>query len=229
MNYIVYQNPNNDNIELLIPCLDVNLYFDEIVKDIPKNDLGEIPDYIIVNEIPKFIETYDLKNKLIKRNRNKLINFKLNEWRNLRKPISRLMISIYKEKSSKLKTKDEIELFLPIAHKDDLQIMETVLAKQSFAKSIQYTDIAIPGASASVVGNLQCYYKTDKVIDNTLQIEQMKKDILYYKGFLESIEKKLGNERFMQNAKPEIIEIETKKKNDAIEKMRMIEESLNLL
>jgi valyl-tRNA synthetase len=38
----------------------------------------------------------------------------------------------------------------------------------------------------------------------------MKKDILYYKGFLESIEKKLGNERFMQNAKPEIIEIETK-------------------
>ena len=33
----------------------------------------------------------------------------------------------------------------------------------------------------------------------------------------------------MQNAKPEIIEIETKKKNDAIEKMRMIEESLNLL
>ena len=87
MNYIVYQNPNNNNIELLIPCLDVNLYFDEIVKDIPKNDLGEIPDYIIVNEIPKFIETYDLRNKLIKRNRNKLINFKLNEWRNLRKPI----------------------------------------------------------------------------------------------------------------------------------------------
>ncbi len=128
-----------------------------------------------------------------------------------------------------LKTKDEIELYLPLAYKEDLERMETVLAKQSFAKSIQYTDVAIAGASSFVVDKLQCYFTTDKVIDNTLQIEQMKKDILYYQGFLDSIEKKLGNERFMQNAKPEIIEIETKKKNDAIEKMRMIEESLNLL
>jgi len=39
----------------------------------------------------------------------------------------------------------------------------------------------------------------------------------------------LGNERFVQNAKPEIIELERKKKADAEAKIKAIEESLALL
>jgi valyl-tRNA synthetase len=70
---------------------------------------------------------------------------------------------------------------------------------------------------------------SEKEIDNAQQIEQMKKDLEYYKGFLLSIDKKLSNEKFMQNAKPEIVDIELKKKNDALEKMRVLEESINLL
>ena len=42
------------------------------------------------------------------------------------------------------------------------------------------------------------------------QKEQLVKDLNYYKGFLESVEKKLSNERFVQNAKPAIIELEQK-------------------
>jgi len=57
----------------------------------------------------------------------------------------------------------------------------------------------------------------------------MLKDIAYLKGFLLSVEKKLGNEKFVQNAKPEIIENEVKKKNDALQKLKVIEESINLL
>ncbi|MGZ8550301.1 MAG: hypothetical protein ACXWV2_06555 [Chitinophagaceae bacterium] len=48
----------------------------------------------------------------------------------------------------------------------------------------------------------------------------------YHKGFLISVEKKLANERFVQNAKPEVVEIERKKKSDAEAKIRAIEESL---
>jgi valyl-tRNA synthetase len=43
------------------------------------------------------------------------------------------------------------------------------------------------------------------------------------------LDKKLSNEKFVANAKPEIIEMENKKKNDALEKLRIIQESLNLL
>ncbi len=128
-----------------------------------------------------------------------------------------------------LKPKDEIALFLPEAYKQKLQAIEQVLQKQCFATSITYTNETVANAISFVVGKLQCYFTTEKEIDNSQQFEQLKKDLDYYKGFLISVEKKLGNEKFVANAKPEIIEGEVKKKNDAVEKIRIIEESLTLL
>jgi len=54
----------------------------------------------------------------------------------------------------------------------------------------------------------------------------MLKDLEYLKGFLVSVEKKLSNERFVQNAKPDVVEVERKKKADAEDKIKAIEESL---
>jgi len=59
--------------------------------------------------------------------------------------------------------------------------------------------------------------------------EELLKDLEYQKGFLSSVEKKLGNERFVQNAKPEILELEKKKKTDTEAKIKAIEESLATL
>ena len=69
----------------------------------------------------------------------------------------------------------------------------------------------------------------EKEIDTAGQKEQLLKDLDYQKGFLISVEKKLSNERFVQNAKPEIVEVEKKKKADAEAKIKAIEESLALL
>ncbi|MES2702616.1 MAG: hypothetical protein V4649_08260 [Bacteroidota bacterium] len=49
------------------------------------------------------------------------------------------------------------------------------------------------------------------------------------KGFLVSIDKKLGNERFMANAKPDVVDAERKKQSDALAKIQTLEESLGLL
>jgi len=62
-----------------------------------------------------------------------------------------------------------------------------------------------------------------------LTCHQLLKDLDYLKGFLLSVEKKLGNERFVQNAKQEVIEIERRKKSDAEAKIKAIEESLQSL
>jgi valyl-tRNA synthetase len=69
----------------------------------------------------------------------------------------------------------------------------------------------------------------EKEVDTTSQKEQLLKDLEYQKGFLISVEKKLSNERFVQNAKPEIVEIEKKKKEDAEAKIKAIEESIAAL
>jgi valyl-tRNA synthetase len=54
----------------------------------------------------------------------------------------------------------------------------------------------------------------------------MLKELEYNKGFLISVEKKLSNERFVQNANPQVIDAERKKKADAEAKIKMLEEGL---
>ena len=63
-------------------------------------------------------------------------------------------------------------------------------------------------------------------IDAAAEIEKLQKEKEYLLGFLKAVEAKLGNERFMQNAKPEIIDNELKKKADAIAKIKIIDDSL---
>ncbi len=52
--------------------------------------------------------------------------------------------------------------------------------------------------------------QAERQINTSAQKDDLLKDLEYQKGFLQSVEKKLGNERFIQNAKPEIIELERK-------------------
>ncbi len=69
--------------------------------------------------------------------------------------------------------------------------------------------------------------------DSVLNSEEVKqnllKDLKYYEGFLESVRKKLGNEKFVQNAKPELVENERKKESDAIEKIKILKAQLEQL
>jgi len=61
-----------------------------------------------------------------------------------------------------------------------------------------------------------------------VQKEQLQKISLISNDFF-PVEKKLSNERFVQNAKPEIVETERKKKADAEAKIKAIRESLQSL
>ncbi len=63
-------------------------------------------------------------------------------------------------------------------------------------------------------------------IDFVNKKAQLLKDLEYQKGFLLSVEKKLGNERFVQNARPEVIEMERKKQVQANANIDSIEKSL---
>lgn len=69
--------------------------------------------------------------------------------------------------------------------------------------------------------------------DSALNSEEMKqnllKDLKYYEGFLESVRKKLSNEKFVQNAKAELVENERKKESDAIEKIKILKAQLEQL
>lgn len=61
------------------------------------------------------------------------------------------------------------------------------------------------------------------------ELKKLNAELEYQKGFLKSVMKKLNNERFVQNAKPEIVENERKKKADAESKIALLKENIAAL
>ncbi len=94
------------------------------------------------------------------------------------------------------------------------------------AESVSYTSTSVANSITVVVQKDKFFIETTTALVTSAQKEQLQKDLDYLKGFLVSVEKKLGNEKFVQNAKVEILEAERKKKADAEAKIKVIEESL---
>jgi len=117
----------------------------------------------------------------------------------------------------------------------DYKIIEPILTRQTGSASLEFIDHPFPNSLASPIEKDIFYIPiitssstTTTTTRNPIeeQREKLKQDLSYLQGFLISVEKKLGNELFVQNAKPEVIESERKKKADAEAKIRAIEESL---
>lgn len=80
-----------------------------------------------------------------------------------------------------------------------------------------------------VAGKSQFFIPVGGTINVAEERERLKKELAYNKGFLVTVQKKLANERFVQNAKPDVIEVERKKQADAEAKIKAIEEQLSNL
>ncbi len=130
---------------------------------------------------------------------------------------------------NKIKPKESIKLYIETTQQSRYQTAESVLLKQANAESITYVSSPVAGTISAVVQKDKFYIATENAIDTSSQKEQLLKDLDYLKGFLLSVEKKLSNERFVQNAKQEVVEAEHQKKTDAEAKIKAIEESLAAL
>ena len=64
---------------------------------------------------------------------------------------------------------------------------------------------------------------------DTIQKEALEKELTYAEGFLKSVDKKLSNERFVNNAPDQVVVMEKKKKADAEAKVQSIKEALKKL
>lgn len=127
---------------------------------------------------------------------------------------------------NRLKPKDTIKLYVQSENADMYKVVDTILQRQVNGSSIAYNRETIGNTISVVIGKDKFFVQTSAEIDTTSQKESLQKELEYLKGFLISVDKKLSNERFVSNAKPEVVEVEKKKKADAEEKIKVIEESL---
>jgi len=130
---------------------------------------------------------------------------------------------------AQLKMKETIDLYVQTANSSDYLIIGSILAKQVNASEFAITNETIPQTIPAVAGKEKFYIKTTTPMDTGNQKIELLKELEYHKGFLDAVDKKLSNERFVQNAKPEIVAAEHRKKADALAKIKMIEESLTSL
>jgi valyl-tRNA synthetase len=130
---------------------------------------------------------------------------------------------------NQLKPKDAIVLFIESSDHSLYRPFESILKKQINASDIHYGIPEVKGSITIVVGTDKFYLQGNVSADVSIQKEALLKDIAYYEGFLLTVEKKLGNDRFILNAKPEVIDLEKKKKADAEAKLNSLRETLNAL
>ena len=128
-----------------------------------------------------------------------------------------------------VKPKEKISLFIETSESSSYEPIKVILAKQTNADHIFFNEPSESSSIMTVVGNEKIYIKSDAAIDTGVQKEKLEKDLKYLKGFLITVDKKLSNDKFVQNAKPEVIELERKKKADAETKIKVIEQTLSSL
>ncbi len=80
-----------------------------------------------------------------------------------------------------------------------------------------------------LAGKYQYYAALAIHVDAASEIERMKEEIIYFEGFLKSVDKKLGNEKFVANAHPDVVEKEKQKKADALSKIEQLQKSIEQL
>jgi len=125
-----------------------------------------------------------------------------------------------------IKNKEAITLYAAVKDKTVWASIKELLCKQINAEAFMFTEESIADTIQLVIGGDRFFIKSEQAIDTSAQRIEIETEINYYKGFLESVEKKLSNERFVQNAKPEVVDLERKKQADALEKIEMLMESL---
>lgn len=112
---------------------------------------------------------------------------------------------------------------------------ETASAIRALIEKLGSCEVAVgnveksAGAASFIVGTTEYSVPLDKFINVEDELKKLEADLQHQEGFLRGVMAKLGNERFVQNAKPEVVELERKKKADAEARIASLRESIAAL
>ncbi len=119
---------------------------------------------------------------------------------------------------------------LPLSIKTDdkarYQTLEGIIQKLANTETIEYVSDKVEGALSFVVKADEFFINLAGEIDVEAELANAQKELEYNLGFKKSTEAKLANERFVANAKPELVERERQKLADAESKIKALEEMI---
>lgn len=131
-----------------------------------------------------------------------------------------------------------IRLQKGIANKEQLTLQiigahdhsnDCILTKMTNLATIETIEEKDPAAASFRVHATEYAIPMSNAIDVEAELKKLEAELKYAQGFLKTVMGKLGNERFVQNAPEAVVAMERKKKADAEEKIKSLEESMAAL
>ena len=127
---------------------------------------------------------------------------------------------------NQIKPKEPIQLQIQSDNHQAYYKLHKILTKQVNAEAITFTDEPVPNTIIVAVEKDKFFIETKQELNVSVLKEELLRDLEHQEGFLQSVQKKLSNERFVLNAKPEVVALEKKKQSDAEARIKVINESL---
>ncbi len=141
--------------------------------------------------------------------------------------IKQLITEVRNVRNAKqISPKEKLPLSIKANSAIDYTVYSPVIIKLGNIDAMGFTGDKIAGAAGFMVGTDEFFIPLQENIDVEAEKKRLMDELIYLQGFLRSIEAKLSNERFMQNAKAEVVANELKKKTDAELKIAIIKENL---
>ena len=120
------------------------------------------------------------------------------------------------------------KLTLSFKGKDLNASFHSLVVKLGGLNSISEITVKPESTTAFLIKGTEFYVLLEGLVDKEEEAEKLKKELEYQLGFLKAVQSKLSNERFVSNAKPEVVEVEKRKLADAESKIKSLKEQLSL-
>jgi valyl-tRNA synthetase len=128
--------------------------------------------------------------------------------------------------SKGISPKEAFEIIIKTDNEDLYKPFQFLIKKLANVSSIQFNTVETNNYTSLPVATDQVFVKLNIEIDVEAEKEKINSEISYLQGFLKSVEAKLSNEKFVANAKPELVEKERQKQADALAKIDVLKDSL---
>ena len=123
----------------------------------------------------------------------------------------------------------QLELAVKTDDQAAIEAYAPLVRKLANLSSLSFVTEAPAGAVSFVQGGSEFFVPLDAQVDPAAERARLEKELAYTVGFRDSVQKKLGNEKFVANAKPDVLERERQKLADAETKIAALEQALRAL
>ena len=109
------------------------------------------------------------------------------------------------------------------------EYLEPVIIKLANLSAVEFITEESEGAASFIVKNVEYFVPVGGIVDAAEELKKLEEELAYTQGFLKSVQKKMSNERFVQNAPAQVVEKEQQKMSDAEGKVAVLQAQIEKL